>query len=205
MIDIKNVNPAMLGKAAAFAGKGNWRHYLNGVYIEKRPEGGVYIVATNAHVMCVYADKKAVVENDFDPVILKCHVDKVCGNAGSKVNTLFTNLKKANCARVDIYEINGNLTIDGNVVEEICGKFPDWKQVIPKVEDLNLDQQFYDTKYLKLLHEFPIDKKFPSLGFVGGSDQKASVWTNHDGLVLIMPRISSLGHQANTEILKEVA
>ena len=33
MIDIKNVNPTMLGKAAAFAGKGDWRYYLNGVWI----------------------------------------------------------------------------------------------------------------------------------------------------------------------------
>tara|TARA_R100001082_G_scaffold24793_1_gene12191 strand:- start:307 stop:918 length:612 start_codon:yes stop_codon:yes gene_type:complete len=203
MIDIKNVNPTMLGKAAAFAGKGDWRHYLNGVYIEKRPEGGVYIVATNGHIMCVYADKKAVVENDFDPVTLKCHDDKKDGKPGGKVKTLFTDLKKANCGPVDIYEIGGNLTIDGNVVETIDGKIPDWKQVIPKAQDLNLEQQFYDTKYLKLLNEFPTNKKFPSMAFVGGSNQKASVWTNKDGLVLIMPMRCDI--DINTEILKEVA
>ena len=49
-------------------------------------------------------------------------------------------LKKANCGPVDIFEIGGNLTIDGNVVETIDGKIPDWKQVIPKAEDLSLDQ-----------------------------------------------------------------
>ena len=203
MVDIKNVNPAMLGKAVAFAGKGDWRYYLNGVWIVKRPEGGVYIVATNAHIMCVYADKKAVVENDFDPVILKCHDDKKDGKPGGKVKTLFTDLKKANCGPVDIFEIGGNLTIDGNVVETIDGKIPDWKQVIPKAEDLSLDQQYYDTKYLKLLNEFPTNKKFPSMAFVGGNNQKASVWTNEDGLVLIMPMRSNI--DINTEILKEVA
>ena len=53
MVDIKNVNPAMLGKAVAFAGKGDWRYYLNGVWIVKRPEGGVYIVDANA-ILCVF-------------------------------------------------------------------------------------------------------------------------------------------------------
>ena len=51
-------------------------------------------MATNAHIMCVYADKKAVVENDFDPVILKCHDDKKDGKPGGKVKTLFTDLKR---------------------------------------------------------------------------------------------------------------
>ena len=72
-----------------------------------------------------------------------------------------------------------------------------------KAEDLSLDQQFYDTKYLKLLNEFPTNKKFTSMAFVGGTNQKASVWTNEDGLVLIMPMRSDI--DINTEILKEVA
>jgi hypothetical protein len=56
---------------------------------------------------------------------------------------------------------------------------------------------------LKLLNEFPTNKKFPVMAFVGGNNQKASVWTNEDGLVLIMPMRSDI--DINTEILKEVA
>jgi hypothetical protein len=41
------------------------------------------------------------------------------------------------------------------------------------------------------------------MAFVGGNNQKASVWTNEDGLVLVMPMRSDIN--INTEILEEVA
>ena len=40
------------------------RHYLRGVLIEKHPEGGALLVATNGHIMAVIHDKSASVAGD---------------------------------------------------------------------------------------------------------------------------------------------
>lgn len=53
---IAKVNPKFFHAISLFASKSDVRYYLEGVFIESNPKGGVNIVATNGHVMAVMHD-----------------------------------------------------------------------------------------------------------------------------------------------------
>jgi len=70
MNNIENLNGEMLGRACAFAGKNDIRPYLNGLFIERREEGGVNIIATNGHILCAYQDPEAIPCDSFENIVL---------------------------------------------------------------------------------------------------------------------------------------
>ena len=192
--NINNLNGEMLGRACAFAGKGDIRFYLNSIYVEKRPAGGVYIVATNGHYLCVYEDKEALPEEGFKEVILDVYQPN-----SKKLLPVFTQIKKTDSERVDLVtgEDSNRLHLIRTVDEEPVadrinthdGHYPDWQRVIDSNLNLNTPTGF-NTRYLAKLKDFILkgeNKKFPIVTLVAGSSEGSNIWQSEHGIVIIMP------------------
>jgi hypothetical protein len=46
------------------------RYYLSGILVERAPKGGVFLCATNGHVLCVIHDAAGMIEGPDDSVVL---------------------------------------------------------------------------------------------------------------------------------------
>ncbi|WMT85597.1 hypothetical protein NO932_11725 [Pelagibacterium sp. 26DY04] len=57
-----NVDATLFSAAALFQSSEETRYYLNGVHIEPRADGGVFIVATDGHRMLVCHDETGTIE-----------------------------------------------------------------------------------------------------------------------------------------------
>ena len=206
--NINNLNGEMLGRACAFAGKGDVRFYLNSVYIEKRPAGGVYIVATNGHYLCVYEDKEALPEDGFKETILDVYQPN-----SKKLLPVFTQIKKTDSERVDLVtgEDSNRLHLIRTVDEEPVadrinthdGHYPDWQRVITKGFSIE-ETVTFNVRYLAKLKDFVLkneNKKFPSVVLVSSGSVSSSVFQSEHGLVVIMPMHISSSFVIN-ELLK---
>ena len=193
--NIDNLNGEMLGRACAFAAKGDVRFYLNSGYIEKRPAGGVYVVATNGHYLCVYEDKEALPEEGFKEVILDVYQPN-----SKKLLPVFTQMKKTDSERVDLLNLDDSenqvhivRTVDEETVTDRVyvqsGHYPDWQRVIDSNLNLNTPTGF-NTRYLAKLKDFILkgeNKKFPIVTLVAGSSEGSNIWQSEHGIVIIMP------------------
>lgn len=193
--NIDNLNGEMLGRACAFAGKGDVRFYLNSVYIEKRPAGGVYIVATNGHYLCVYEDKEALPEEGFKEAILDVYQPN-----SKRLLPVFAQMKKTDAERVDLLNLDNaeNQTYVVRTVEDEAvahrvnvhdGHYPNWKRVITKGFSIE-ETVTFNVRYLAKLKDFVLkneNKKFPSVVLVSSGSVSSSVFQSEHGLVVIMP------------------
>ena len=211
---IKNLDGEKLARATAFAAKGDVRYYLNGVYIEKREKGGVNIVATNGHIMCIYRDKTARPGEDFDKIILdiyeyNCPVAKT----GRRINPIFADLKKSEKEKVVLDKVDDEYRIgryiddlesyDYTTIKEIDGRFPNYKAVIPsKVEH---SHAALDVKYINLLKGFVMnDAENGAVTIATGTENGPTVFQTDEGIVLIMAMVAKDKFKPN-ELIKEAA
>ena len=98
MNKVKHLNGEMLARACAFAAKPkDPRFYLRSVFVERREEGGVYIIATNGHILCCYTDPFAIPHLDFESVMIDIYQEN-----SSRIKPVFTQLKKTSEARIDV-------------------------------------------------------------------------------------------------------
>jgi hypothetical protein len=192
MAEIRNINAEMLGRATAFAAKASDpRFYLHGVRIERNPAGGVYIVATNGHILCVYNDPDAEPSADFEEVTLSLK-STIGGTRG--IHPYFTHLKKFS-ERVDIvksdYKISGDdvwLLHENEFLEVDCN-YPDWRRVVNPGLEIT-ETTGFDPRYLAMIKNFMLKSeggKYMGISLVGGTTKGASIWESDHGLLLIMP------------------
>jgi hypothetical protein len=220
--NINNLNGEMLGRACAFAGKGDIRFYLNSIYVEKRPAGGVYIVATNGHYLCVYEDKEALPEDGFKEVILDIYQPN-----SKKLFPVFTQMKKTYSERVDLVtgEDSNRLHLIRTVDEESVadriniheGHYPNWQRVINSEFNLN-EPVCFNTQYLAKLKDFVLKKENsyasdknvrgntnpnPMMTLVAGSTGGSNIWQSEHGIVIIMPAVVSSAFEVSTLVEPE--
>tara|TARA_R110002020_G_scaffold208170_1_gene413838 strand:- start:260 stop:904 length:645 start_codon:yes stop_codon:yes gene_type:complete len=192
MAEIRNINAEMLGRATAFAAKAtDVRFYLHGVHIERNPAGGVYIIATNGHILCVYNDPDAEPSADFEEVTLSLK-STIGGTRG--IHPYFTHLKKFS-ERVDIvksdYKISGDdvwLLHENEFLEVDC-HYPDWRRVVNPGLEIT-ETIGFDPRYLAMIKNFMLKSeggKYMGINLVGGTTRGASIWESDHGLLLIMP------------------
>ena len=192
MAEIRNINAEMLGRATAFAAKAtDVRFYLHGVHIERNPAGGVYIIATNGHILCVYNDPDAEPSADFEEVTLSLK-STIGGTRG--IHPYFTHLKKFS-ERVDIvksdYKISGDdvwLLHENEFLEVDC-HYPDWRRVVNPGLEIT-ETIGFDPRYLAMIKNFMLKSeggKYMGINLVGGTTKGASIWESDHGLLLIMP------------------
>lgn len=140
---ILKVDARDLARVAPFSSDMDVRYYLNGVYVEPHAQGAI-LAATNGHVLAVLFSEKSYAES---PVIL------------AKSKRLFAEVRKAATARslqdprvelrdkqsyVEVVASTGGIRNPGRQVEFVSplkpplhdGKFPDWRKVIPRPENI---------------------------------------------------------------------
>jgi len=189
MNKVKHLNGEMLARACAFAAKPkDSRFYLRSVFVERREEGGVYIVATNGHVLCCYTDPFAIPHLDFESVMIDIYQEN-----SSRIKPVFTQLKKTSEARINVEDQNGQGGIsiryndDTTFVKTIDGTFPDWQRIF-KQEVEHQENVSFDPKYLALLKDFVLKGSNDSVTLLRSSAEKVNIFQTPNGVVGVMPR-----------------
>ena len=189
MNKVKHLNGEMLARACAFAAKPkDPRFYLRSVFVERREEGGVYIIATNGHILCCYTDPFAIPHLDFESVMIDIYQEN-----SSRIKPVFTQLKKTSEARIDVEDQNGQGGIsiryndDTTFVKTIDGTFPDWQRIF-KQEVEHQENVSFDPKYLALLKDFVLKGSNDSVTLLRSSAEKVNIFQTPIGVVGVMPR-----------------
>jgi hypothetical protein len=139
---------SLVARVAPFMARHDIRYYLNGVALQKAPQGGLYIVATDGHRLAVAYDKAGSLEG-AEGVILRLHPAtlKACakppkwhGFMDSKT-ARFASLEHALC--IDGDRVRVGWAAAGKSIEPshelhvqpgdwlIEGKFPAWRNLLP--------------------------------------------------------------------------
>ena len=189
MNKIQHLNGEMLARACAFAAKPkDPRFYLRSVFVERREEGGVYIIATNGHILCCYTDPFAIPHLDFESVMIDIYQEN-----SSRIKPVFTQLKKTSEARIDVEDQDGQGGIsiryndDTTFVKTIDGTFPDWQRIF-KQEVEHQENVSFDPKYLALLKDFVLKGSNDSVTLLRSSAEKVNIFQTPNGVVGVMPR-----------------
>ena len=132
-----NINPGRFAFLANFASTEDTRFYLNGVYIEPHPAGGVVMVATDGHVMGVAhdpdgsCDAPAIISTQRKPAAIFLPPAPIRDRCRLEI------------ARLTASQLGGDrylATRTGptpkagaavGIVEVIDGVFPPWRGVVP--------------------------------------------------------------------------
>lgn len=148
MHDLRSVLP--------FKANEDIRYYLNGIAIEPVASGGALLIATNGHVMAILhsptaaADKPRVLAI---PTKLPELIDAVGGKRDS--DELHVENEQSH---LTLYDGDGDrLILAGPAF--IDGRFPDWRMVCPKPDDLVEGLvNVIDAKYLAMVRRcYPSD------------------------------------------------
>ena len=121
-------------KALSFTGKNDIRFYLNGVYVERHPVKGAYIVATDGHRMLVQHDESAILTQDggnqAPPLVLNT-TDKAFHAAVKKAAKDETGTVQLDAEwKLEVW--TGQRQIyQGLEAGTHDAKYPDWRRVVP--------------------------------------------------------------------------
>ena len=132
---------AVLKAAVICAAKGDIRFYLNGVAID---QGNV--VSTDGHRLFY------VEIDDIDPKLPQVIIPREAIEYLSKKATGIKDIEKR--VKISIDGLEGKLTVQGTDITEsfraIDGKFPQWKQIIPKSDRPEYEGEFptFNWQYL---------------------------------------------------------
>lgn len=134
MSDLRiNFTPKYLPILDLFKAKSDIRYYLCGVYVEKAPQGGVYLVATDGHTMAVIYDEKGLIEGADSAIV---SIDPGMVAAAKKAKSKAAKLPycvtvRGTRAMVGVPDSDGlELFIQpGKCV--IDAKYPKWRTVLP--------------------------------------------------------------------------
>lgn len=118
-----------------FAAKNDIRYYLNGIHVEAHPDGGAVLVATDGHT--------ALVIRDISAVCTEQCIFKISGDAArhtTKKDAIVEINDKTE--RLTISDMTGELFVQpGKCL--VQGKFPDWKHIMPKFDNLKREVDSY--------------------------------------------------------------
>jgi DNA polymerase-3 subunit beta len=122
-----NIKARLVAAIAQFKASNDIRYYLNGVYVEPRPQGGVVIVATNGHAIGAWLDISGEIDR---PAILRIGAKLQAACHGSDVKRLI--IADDRLAVVD--DKSTELYVQPEPGKwEVPGKFPDYKTVFKPV------------------------------------------------------------------------
>jgi hypothetical protein len=133
-------------RVAPFMATNDIRYYLNGLLIERAPQGGVYVVATDGHTMGISHDPDGMIEG-ADRVIV--HVTKPLltakppkyGRLGRSLSEPLKNYLLLTGGRLSVATDFGMECTNSEAAVQaghavIEGNFPDWRRVLPDFDKL---------------------------------------------------------------------
>lgn len=189
-----NFTPEHLVRLMPFKAVHDIRYYLNGIYVEKAERGGVYLVATDGHTMAVVHDATGSIEG--------------AGNCIFSVEPGLATAAKATAKRGNVL-VPYRVCIENNRVKVACpgtdlelfiqpgkciveGKFPDWKNILPKDFSLlkdGLSSPLINAVYLARFAKI-VSARFSGIRFWQESPEKVLIVQmpqTPEMIALIMP------------------
>lgn len=134
-----NVDPMHVARLLPFKAKIDIRYYLQGISVEKAPDGvgGVYLAATDGHTLAVIHDATGSIEGEEKVIVT---VTPACAAAiktsGMKRNAIMKHRFLVKGQRVMIapgFDSEGTASEHfiqtGRAIIE--GQYPDWRKIIP--------------------------------------------------------------------------
>lgn len=132
-------DPQYLAVLEVFKAQRDIRYYICGVYVEKAPQGGVYLVATDGHTMAVIYDKSGSIDGADNAIITvdpgmisaaKKGATKKSGNLNYRVVVRGTRAMVAvpDADGLELFIQPGKCLIEG--------KYPAWRKALPDFEKL---------------------------------------------------------------------
>lgn len=186
--------------AARFASTEETRYYLNGVYVEPHPCGGVNLVATDGHRLFIAYD--AFGEATAPAIVrLSKAALKACKPSASDRKhgvhcTLTVNIE----GLATVLDNNGCVAASDRQTI-IDGRFPDYRRVLPRTQDATGAPGSFNPKYLAEFAKAGSDLHPNGLGNIGlrGADEGAPHSVHWDGVEnamgVLMPVRSAHGGQ----------
>jgi len=161
--------PQHVKAAGLCQAKEKTRYYLCGINIERAPQGGLYIVGTNGHVMSVGYDANGEIEG-ADSVILKFPDDFLRSIKATTRNKLAI---ENNLACI-VTESTPECKTPTAELLRLPGPFPKWHSLIPKLQGTQCPG-VVATKYLTLVDQiqrcYHSGRKLRGARIVGAEDK----------------------------------
>jgi hypothetical protein len=132
-------SPKYLPVLDLFKAKHDIRYYLCGIYVEKAPQGGVYLVGSDGHTMAVIYDRDGSIEGADSAIIT---IDAGMVSAAKKATNksarglsykVTVRGARARVAVPDSEDLELFIQPGRCIIE---GKFPEWRKVVPDFEKL---------------------------------------------------------------------
>ncbi len=179
-----------------FKAKHDIRYYLQGVNVEKAPQGGVYLVATDGHTMAVIYDKDGLIEGRDSAIIAIEPGMAAAAKLAERKKTDRLNyavIVRGTRAMVAVPETDGlELFIQpGKCVIE--AKFPNWRAVLPDFEKLKpgaLGEIAVNAHYMARFSKVTTDKRYQGMSLWQEAPEKplvVQIETLLEAVFVVMP------------------
>lgn len=186
------VDAAFFAAAALFQSDEMHRYYLNGVYIEPHPEGGVIMVGTDGYAAAIVRDTQGFASAPFicqlpDYFLEKCDgIDPSSGLMPADIHFI------GNMAFLTDQEFATDTEMDTAVLNPMCiahstpidGTYPDWRRILPVQRDEDAPGAPYFSVNPRFLKRFR-----KALNLVDGRDNFLTIRaTKKDEVIIIHGR-----------------
>lgn len=155
---------------APFIAKQDIRYYLNGLRIERATDKdkGIYLVATNGHMMAVYYDADGHIVGDNDRGVIMSLHPAMLANAGRATTRFGAKPLQviASGLRVSLAPDFGFEHTAAEVFIQpgmpwVEGNYPDWRKVLPEFEKLQpVVSGAWNMRYLAEFAKVTTDKRY---------------------------------------------
>lgn len=161
-----SINPAQLQRLMPFKATMDIRYYLNGICVEKAEKGGIYLIATDGHTMCVIHDATGSLHG-AESVIFRTTpglvaAAKLASNKTHK-NLQYRLLVQGQRVKVACdFESEGDAEFFVQAGRSLIeGKFPNWRKVMPDFASLKAGfAGGMNAIYLARLSKLTTDRRF---------------------------------------------
>jgi hypothetical protein len=198
MSDLRiNFTPKYLPILDLFKARIDIRYYLCGVYVEKAPQGGVYLVTTDGHTMAVIYDKDGRIEGAESAIVTTAPglVAAAKQARTKKIKGLdYRVLVHGTRAMVAVPDADGlELFIQpGKCL--IDGKYPKWRSVLPadlsKLKPGAFSGCAVNPTYMARFSKVPTDKRYSGISLWQEGETKPVIVQTHglpEAIFVVMP------------------
>ena len=158
-------NAGMFGNAMFIVQSVDWRHYLQGVFINPSVHGGVNIVASDGHRIIYFYDELGSCSHKKGIIIPKKGLEKLItlsrksANRKKKIIVKYRSNVSKNMYKKYFISLD-NVAIDTFFFNPIDGKFPELKEIIKnqKIDNKKNNSILYNAKYILDFKHLIVDK-----------------------------------------------
>lgn len=175
---LARVKPRYFAAIHKCAAQNDVRYYLNALYLERHPDGGVVIVATNGHVLAAMHDESGWMHPDHDHLLVGTTTKRMLSalvkprgpdglppaHLWIAANCLVPSSSEETDKAPDPFDPQSHLAERSELVD---GKFPDWRRPLPADTDQNEGSPWVNSIYLATFNDVAKVLTSPS-GYPGG-------------------------------------